>query len=405
MTPIPAHGRLGRDLRRPRTRIGGVIAPLVAALLAGAPTPAAPCQAALPHGPRVPAPIVFTTSCGAFRLAPSGRVDRLPKGWLAAHSGGTSRPYGADLQLRRNRGGRIVLLRRGRIVWRSRAVYRNDAGDVAFGPGAFAFAAYHRGVFVTDLRGPERLVVRGRGRYPHAFLASGRLLVTGGPAILVVSPDRRVERTYAYSRRAGHTFDAAGETFYFVTPDGRLAVLSDTGVRLGRPLGFAGTLMSAPAGRLLFEGTRSLMLTTRDGRLVARARWPRSRLGVLDSGVAVAADGNRLAFRLSDARPGATSGTAVLYVVAAEETRARAVYRHRLGPVGCGVGANMNWHGRHLLYTSADGQVAVIDAATGRRTDLGRLARSLPRRSAGERPFAAWVADVGGGRAQRRSGR
>lgn len=347
----------------------------------------------------MPAAIVFKTGCGGFRLEASGRVTRLPLRWFAKRAGGTGRRYAADLQIRRNRAGRIVLLRRGRLVWRSSGLYRNDGGDLAFGPRAFAFASYRRGVFLTDLDGPERLVVRGRGRYPYGFFASGRLIVTGGRAIAVVSPRGRIERRYPYSRRAGYTFDDDRNTLYFVTPRGRLATLRESRLRVGRRLGIDGMISFAPPGRLLFYGSRSLTLTGRDGRLVARARWPRDRLDVFDSGASVSPDGRRVAFRLSDARPGATNGNAVLFLLSVGETSAKPVYRHRLGRLGCGAGATMRWHGRHLLYSSADGQLAVVDAANGRRSDLSRVARSLPRRP-GEQPavswgsvFAGWAAD------------
>lgn len=363
------------------------------AVVASAAAPAAPCKAPLPQGPAVPAPIVFTTGCGGFRLEKSGRLSRLPRGWLAAHGGGTGRRYGDDLQIRRNRAGRIVLLRHGRLLWRSSGLYPNDGGGVAFGPNMFAFAIYRRGVFLTDLRGPERLVVPGRGRNPYDFMRSGRLIVTGArDVVTVLAPDGDVERRYRVRRWGGYSFDAATDTFFFVTPGGRLATLRETRLRVGRWLrGIDGSMSFHRPGLLLFEGGRSLTVTRRDGRLVARARWPRSRLHVYDSGASVSADGRRFAFRLSDARPGASKGAAAVFVLAAGERRARAVYRHRLGKLGCAIGANMRWSGRYLLYGSADGEIAVLDASGANRLSLTRLAQSLPRRSRAERATADWA--------------
>src|SRR4051812_27045386 len=68
-------------------------------------------------------------------------------------------------------------------------------------------------------------------------------------------------------------------------------------------------------GRLLFYGARSLLLTDRNGRVIAQGQSPRARLDLLDSGAAVSADGQHLAYRLSDARPGAHRGMAVLYLL------------------------------------------------------------------------------------------
>jgi hypothetical protein len=374
-------------------RISPVFGALTATVLAAASAPAAPCRAPLPHGPAVPAPIIFKTDCGGFWLDTDGDVARLPRGWFAARSRGSGRRYGADLQLRRNRAGRIFLLRQGRLLWRSSGLYPNTAGDVTFGAHAFAFAAYRRGVFVTDLRGPERLVLPGRARYPYQFFASGRLIVTGGRAIAVLTPDGRVDRRYPYSRSGGFAFDGATNTLFFVTPRQRLATLRESRLQVGRHLASDGMVSFVKPRLLLFYGGRSLMLTSQDGRLLARAGWRRGALDVLDSGASVSPDGHYLAFRLSDARAGASKGNAILFLLARGQMGARPIYRHRLGPVGCGVGASMYWHERYLLYGSSNGQLAVIDGTSGRRQDLRQLERALPRRTRMEQPTANWLSD------------
>ena len=61
---------------------------------------------------------------------------------------------------RRNSAGAYFLLRHGHLVWRSHDLYPNDGSSIAFGPHSFAFASYRRGVFLTNLDGPERLVLR-----------------------------------------------------------------------------------------------------------------------------------------------------------------------------------------------------------------------------------------------------
>ena len=351
----------------------------------------------------MPAAIVLKTNCGGFLLAPSGVVTRLPRGWFAVRSGGTGRRYRADLQVRRNRPGRIILLRRGEPVWRSRDLYPNTGGDVAFGPRAFAFASYDKGVFLTDLRGPERLVVGGRGRYPFAFFASGRLIVTGGREIRVVGADGRLERRFQHLLGRGFAFDADANTFYFVTGSGRLATLRESSLRVGRRLDVEGSFSLVEPERLLFFGARSLTLASLDGRLIARTRWPSGRLDILDSGAVVSADGRFVAYRLSDARAGARQGNAVLYLLRSPDAGAKPVYRHRLGPIGCGVGAIMHWRRHHLLYGSADGQLAVIDAGSGRRRDLSAFANALPRRGSTDRPVTNWLSDYARSRPRARS--
>jgi hypothetical protein len=368
---------------------------LSALFLAATGSPAAACSAPLPHGPAVPAPVVFKTDCGGFRLDRQGVVSRLPRGWLATHSGGTHNRDGAHLQVRRNRAGALSLLRRDRLVWRARDLYPNTAGDIAFGPGAFAFSSDYRGVFLTDLKGPERLVVPGRGLFPHAFFPSGRLIVTGGPSIAVLSPRGRVEHRYSYDRSAGYAFDGDTNTLFFVTPRRHLATLHEARLRVGRRLDFDGMITISEPGVLLFFGARSLTLAARDGRVIARAAWPRTRIDLLDSGASVSPDARHVAFRLSDARPGARKGNAVLFVLSAGHMHAQPVFRHRLGPVGCGIGASMGWHGRYLLYRSGEGKVAIVDADSGRRRELSRLVRALPRLETAQQPLVAWAADYG----------
>jgi hypothetical protein len=359
-----------------------------------------PCLAPLPHGPRVPAPIVLTTSCGAFKLARHGGVTRLPAHWLAYHGGGTGRRWGADLQLRRSRDGRIVILRRKRLVWRSRRLYRNDGGDVAFGPGLFAFSSYRRGIFVTDYRGPERLVVRGRGLYPYDFTHSGRLLVVRMGRVEVRTPDGRLLRTYRYSPRRGFAYDDRHERLYFVRRGGQLVVAHGTrALTVARLRGVAGGVSFMPPGLLVFgggalqrRGVGDVTVTDLHGKIVARARW-RGKLMNFDSGLSVSRDGRSFAFRLSNARPGAKSGSAAVFILRAGERRARLLFRHRLGPSGCAVGAGLNWHQRYLLYRTWAGRAAVLDSRTRQIRSLASVLARLPKRWATDIGAASWLAD------------
>jgi hypothetical protein len=310
-----------------------VIAPLLALALAGATAHAHPCRAALPRGPTVPAPVILRTSCGGYALATDGRVSRLPRHWFAKHGGGTGRRYGAGMSVRRAPAGQFILLRHGRAVWRSHGLYRNDGADVAFGPHEFAFAAYRRGIFLTDLKGPEHVVLRGRGLYPYDFTRAGKLLVVSTGRLDVLGRDGRLLRAYRFRQADGLAFDPRPETLFFVAPDGTLAAAEGTRMHLIRRLrDVDGQMSFSPSGVLVFAGKRSLAVTGLDGRVVAPASWPRARLGVFDSGTSVSPDGRSFAFRLSNAHPGAKSGAAIVYVLHRGQSQARAVYRHRLGP-------------------------------------------------------------------------
>jgi hypothetical protein len=341
----------------------------------------------------VPAPLVAWSSCGAFRVGRDGTVTRLPRHWLALHGSGTGRRWGAKLAIRRNRAGRHFLLRRGHVVWRSRGLYPDDAGSIAFGPGLFAFASYGRGVFLTDLRHAERLVARGRALYPLDFMDDGDLVVAAGRELRLVSPEGRTVRRFRFRRRNSFAFDERSATLFFVTPGGRLASVRGRHVRVGRRVTGIGGQISTPArGLLVFSGRRTIVVTRGDGSVLARARWPSLRVGS-DSGVSVSPDGRLFAFRLSDARPGTKRATATVYLLRADSTHAIPILRHRLGPSGCAVGANLFWSGRFLLYVSTDGRRAIVDTVTRAVTDLTKLAAALPRRSAGERASLAWAGD------------
>ena len=367
---------------------------LAVALAAGALTNAHPCRAQLPAAPAVPAAIVFRTSCGGFLLEPGRLLTRLPRRWFAVRSGGTGRRWGAHLNLRRNRPGRIFLSENGHLVWRSHALYPSDGGSVAFGPHRFAFASYSRGIFVTDLRGAERLVLPGRDLYPDAFTDTGELIVSGQSTLTIIGANGRVQRRLRYRARSGFAFDEGTQTLYFVSRKGVLTRMRGTAIEPLRPLPSAdGWLTLAGPQLLVFSGARSITIVRDDGTIVARAQWRSQRLHS-DAGVGVAPDGGAFAFRLSDARAGDRTGAATLYVLHAGSTHATAVYRRRLGPTGCTAGAGLTWHGRSLLYSSSDGRDAVIETGARHTIELTAFAQKLPKKSPGERPSLYWRSDL-----------
>ena len=365
---------------------------LAATLLAGA--PAHHCHAPLPRGPAVPAPIVLSTSCGSFALSTRGELSRLPGHPRAGPGGGSWRNWGTPLTVRRNRAGRFFVLRHRHVVWRSHNLYPNDGGSIAFGPHEFAFASYRRGIFLTNLDSPERLVTRGRGLFPYDFDNAGNLIIGGGRTIALVSPAGTTLRRYRYRPRNGFAFDERSDTLFFVTPAGVLVLARGTSLRLARPLpGVDGMISAEQSGLLVFSGAHAITVTRRDGALVAQTSWARSRRFASDAGVSVSPDGQAFAFRLSDAGPGLRSATATVYLLRAGATKAQPIYSHRLGASGCAVGANLNWHGRFLLYSSTDGRRAVFDTADQRAVDLTRLARLLPHRSQEESARVSWRSD------------
>jgi hypothetical protein len=281
------------------------------------------------------------------------------------------------------------------MIWRSSGDYHKTGGDSAFGPHLFAFDAYYQGIYLTDLRHPERLVVPGRDLYPIGFTGGGELLVEGsGHAISVVAPDGRLLRRYSYRPRSGFTWDDRTDTLYFVQRNGMLAATYGAHLRLLRPMrGIEGGMQFVPPGLLLFYGQRSVTITSVAGKLIARARWPRTPIDNLDSGLSVSPDRRTFAFRLTNAHPGARRGEAIIYVLHAGQSHARAIYRHHLGASGCRVGASMEWHGRYLLYSSADGQQAALDSRGARQISLMALLRRIPQRGRNQTYNVFWRSD------------
>jgi hypothetical protein len=381
----------GTDLRGPAVRTTRVLAVAVAA---GTLAHAHPCRAQLPAAPAVPAAIVFRTSCGGFLLEPGRRLTRLPRHWFAVRSGGTGRRWGAHLNLRRDRPGRIFLSENGRLIWRSHNLYPNDGGTVAFGRHRFAFASYRRGIFITDLHSAERLVLPGRGLFPDAFTDTGELIVNGGSTLTIIDANGRVQQRLRYRVRSGFAFNEGTQTLYFVSRNGVLTQMRGKVIKaLGKLASADGWMTLGRSHLLVFNGSRSITVARDDGRLVARTEWRPPRLHS-DAGVGVAADGRAFAFRLSDVRAGDRSGTATVYVLRAGATHATAVYRHRLGPSGCAVGAGLSWHGRSLLYSSSDGRDAIIEPGARRTIDLTAFTQKLPKKSPGEQPSVYWRSDL-----------
>lgn len=327
------------------------------------------------------------TSCGWYEHDPSGRTFRLPNHWGATHGTGSGRRYGAQLDVCCDRTRHISLRLHGRLVWRSRRAYPGADGQVAFGPHEFAFADYNRGVYLTDLRRPERLVVRGRGLYPDDFTRNGDLIVVAGKTLVVVSRSGRIVGLHPFRRANGYAFDWRSDTYVFVSPRGRLATLRSRSVRLGPPVARLGGVSVLARGFVALTGGGRFKVMREDGTAVAAARW-NPRTETLVAGPSAAPDARTFVYELTSRR-GAT-----LFVVHAGERRGRVLLRRWRSPLQCIEGGpcagGFDWLGRFFLFQPGDGHVGLVDSTTGRLTDLTRFDRSLPH--LGLRPEAAVVA-------------
>jgi hypothetical protein len=370
---------------------------MFAALIAGAFLSLAsahpdPCATALPRGPAVPAPLVLSTDCGWFSLATDGTVQRLPVDWYATHKKPWHPPYG--LSYRRTHVGQYLALRHGRVVWRSARRYLGEDGAGVFGPHSFAFVSWGlRGVLLSNLHGPERLVLHGRNLFPIGFTATGELVVSGRRTIVVLSPRGQLSRRLSFRASSSFAFDEATGGVYFVSPAGVLTVAEGSHVlRLG----------PAPPGSIALLGQRLLsfslaghvaVVRRSDGGLVASASWsPRT---MIDSGVSVSDDGTLFAFRTvrgNTRKPGWAS----VYALRAGAHRAQLVYRHRFQQAGCGYSASIGIRGSELLYRSDGGQgpaEADLLRLGGTGVRLTPLLEALPRKSDSTPGNVFWPAD------------
>jgi hypothetical protein len=360
---------------------------LVAALVL-----AHPCLASVARGPAVPAPLALHTSCGWYEHDPDGRTFRLPNHWGAVHGIGSGRRYGAQLDVCCDSTRHISLRLHGRLVWRSRGAHPGYAGQLAFGPHEFAFADYHRGVFLTDMRGPERLVVSGRGLYPDDFTRNGDLVVVAGNSLVVVSRHGRVVARHLFRRANGYAFDWRSDTYLFVTPGGRLAALRGRRVRSGPPIPRLSGLSVLARGLIAVAADDRLTVMREDGSVVATGGWNSTRNTLIAPEVSVSPDRRTFVYALSTARR-AQLGAATVFVLHPGDRRGHRLLRRWRSPTACFEGGpcagGFDWDGRFFIYAPGDGHVGIVDSATGGLLDLTRFDRSLPQ--LGERPERAAI--------------
>ena len=251
----------------------------------------------------------------------------------------------------------------------------------------FAFADYRRGVFLTDLRGPERLVVRGRGLSPDDFTRNGDLVVAAGNALIMVSRADRVVGRFRFRPGSGYAFDRRRDAYVFVTPHGRLAVLRRRRVRIGPTVARLGPVRLLAPGLLAFTGRTGFTVMREDGAVVDAARW-NPRAETLVAGPAVSPDGRSFVYEL------VRGGAATVLVVRQRERRGHVLLRRWRSPTRCIEGGpcagGFDWDGRFFLFQPGDGHVGLVDSGSGRLIDLTRLVHGLPH--LGPRPEGAALA-------------
>ena len=315
------------------------------------------------------AAIRVETSCGTFELGPDGVR------FVAA-----SRPRATPDGFRR-RGGKLELLERGRVVWRSHRRHPRHAVSAwsARDGGSLAFQYYRSPLYLVARDGRERVVAGARGDFPYGWTRAG-LLLKSGDDIVVRDTGGRVVRTLTGIAGIGR-FDERSKTLLLISKrrllrtDGRrVAHVADIS-RYG--LGRWAQIVPLPSGRIALVGKRLVVLRP-DGRLIAADRgdvgYPEdSPAGAVATITTQYLGGARIRESVRLLRPGARSSTRVF---------AKNITRE-----GCGLGSMLAWRGERLLFWTTEGQVAGIDTESGRHVDLTSVVARLP----GQFSSAAWA--------------
>ena len=98
----------------------------------------------------------------------------------------------------------------------------------------------------------------------------------------------------------------------------------------------------------------------------------------MSSSLAVSPGGDAVAYTAAAGRD-VGRGTETVYVLRAGTRAAVAVHREHVVYAPCERGAAVAWHGRWVLYTATEGNVAVIDTARGERAvELRAFIKALP---------------------------
>jgi hypothetical protein len=332
-----------------------------------------PCgEVVLPTGPTgLQAPVRIETSCGIFAVDEDGaRFVSI-------------RPTKIEDGLRR-RAGRLDLLERGRVVWRSRGRRhpRHAVGAWLVRDGLWiAFQYYRSPLYLVQDGGPERAV--SEAAILFGWSRAGFLLTATGDASAVVVRDRRGRRIRTLTEGSGSArFDKWSKTLLMISrgrllrTDGRtLETVADVS-RYG--LGRWVEIVPLRSGRIALVGKRLVVLGS-DGGVVATD--PRGGSAPTESPAGAFATVSTRYFtnsvRIRDSvrllRPGDHSSTLL--------------FTKELRREGCGRFSGTSWRGEQLLYTTTEGHVVMIDTESGDHIDLAAAVARLP----GKFLSAAWA--------------
>ena len=327
----------------------------------------------------LPAPVAITTSCGVYKVSETGDVTVGPAPTVQVQS-----PAGTYVD---RRGRRIVVIREGQLVWRSKHAFSRalQLGGAAVSAGDVAFSFVSGRLWVARLAGVEHAV--GSGESPLGWTVNGTLLTTRfsplDDAPLYVRAEDGSHRRLIAARTRGLSFDEATKTAWFFS-QGALATSNGGTARVvvnlhALGLGPQPFFELLDAGLVALGGQRRLVVLRRDGALFAATALP-SGFGatyLLTSRLTV--DGDRIAFTLGNLADGGDVTTERVFVLRAGEMQATQVLQAELDGTPCGPPSIVAWKGDWLLYSAPEGRAVAIDTADASRfVDLSSFVMSLP---------------------------
>ena len=328
---------------------------------------------------RLPAPITIAAGRASYRIGRDGRVVRTaapPSSYprAAMWFPGTGTWYML-------RDHRLVVGRGQQALWRSdlRVPSRWRLGVIAAGAHAVAFQFEHK-LYVAPLGGTERPVARrelplgwtAAGLYTYAYRGSRLLLRSDSGRLVKVIASRATN------------YNVANGSLFFLT-DGVL--WSAHGARVTRLASLKGLSLSTnswlqPLGRFLeLEDNNHLVLLRDDGSVFAATRLPPGRetdVNLVGSPAVSPRVGTVGFATVTDQSANRAVGTETVYVLRSGAREATPVHSERGSFGGCARWVTLQWHGTRLLYSSNQGNLAVIDTGPAHRAvELTTFVRRL----------------------------
>jgi hypothetical protein len=378
----------------------------VGALLAlvGAPSAQARgCARTLPHGPHVPAPVVFRTVCGVFELRRDGSVAYARSApWAPAWApGAVSHPDPRTWVSHPDR--LLAVYRDGRLLWRSHVTGGTD--NVAVGHGHVAFTSYRRRMglrwagmttWLAPIGGRERMIARNENVI--GWTAAG-LVTNRGPDVRLRARDGRFLRSLGKARTALQD----GDDLVMLRTDGVIVRTNGWRSRKIADLRRAGMtrypwLQRLDGGMWQVEAGNRVLFLRHDGSrfasLALKRGGQRDPAGSIAGNVLPLPDRSAVLFVVSRRKTWRDPGVYTIYRLDRGHHVPQPLFTARVRRLTCGDWAGLAYRDGHVLFGSNEAGIAIVDlAGRARPIDLSRFTRRLlsQRRNAEDSVFAAWA--------------